>query len=214
MQGWVGVITGTIACLLLAGWSRRYRLPVRHWSLGRWGLLGAAIGGIAAWWVPLAVQVTGWPVVALAGASGGFAALALTDYWVQRLPNAGTLGLLAAAAGTWPWGAQPDRLLTASVVGTVVLGGLTWLQWRLSGRQGVGFGDVKLASALGAWFGPAAVVAVAGGFAVAVIVYVLRAVARRQPWTTVWHQAVPAGTWMIMGLLGAVGWWGMGRGAL
>ncbi|MBF0624736.1 MAG: prepilin peptidase [Magnetococcales bacterium] len=96
----------------------------------------------------------------------GFSLLALTviDLYHYLLPDAITkpgivLGLLLAAlplAELEPLG-EPFPTLRDSVIGAAVgYGGLrsfAWLFARLAGKDGMGLGDVKLFSMIGAWLG-------------------------------------------------------------
>lgn len=81
------------------------------------------------------------------------AALALFDLRRGRLPDWLTLPL--AAAGLlrgWRLGVLADGAL-GCVLGFAVFAGLAVGYRRLRGREGLGFGDVKLAAAGGAWIG-------------------------------------------------------------
>jgi leader peptidase (prepilin peptidase)/N-methyltransferase len=71
------------------------------------------------------------------------------------LPDALTLPLIPAGLGV-AWLTEPERL-TADLYGTIFgflfLAALRLAYRRLRGREGLGFGDVKLLAAAGAWVG-------------------------------------------------------------
>lgn len=112
-------------------------VAVALWSvLAAWGPVGA-LTAVLGWWL---------------------LALALIDLREYRLPDAGTLPLLAAglavsAAGlTGPLWAH----LLGAVLGYASLAGLAYAYRRLRGIDGLGLGDAKLLAAGGAWAGAAA----------------------------------------------------------
>jgi leader peptidase (prepilin peptidase)/N-methyltransferase len=95
-----------------------------------------------------------WPGVVARGFLGAvLVALVVVDLRRQLLPDALTLPLLPLGL-LEAWLAD-DPL--AAVAGVVFGGGLLWLvrllYRRLRGREGLGFGDVKLMAAGGAWVG-------------------------------------------------------------
>lgn len=104
----------------------------------------------AAWAVP--VSGPGWAtpafvVLALAGA-----ALGVVDARTHRLPDAISLPASAAFGLLLVLGAVADgayEALGRAAVGAAVLGAAYWLLHRIH-RSGLGYGDVKLAPALGA----------------------------------------------------------------
>ncbi len=129
------------------------------------GLAGAALTPVAAAWAPAALHVL---LVALVAAGGLW--LAILDARTHRLPNRIVLPFAIAIAGVVAALAiattDPGRLLLALAAGAGMA--LVYLVLGLTGA--VGFGDVKLAGALGiflGWISPAAVIA---GF---VLAYVL-----------------------------------------
>ncbi len=73
------------------------------------------------------------------------------------------VGVVWAAAGR-PEGVFPDVTLVDSIAGAVLGGGSLFLVAKgysvITGREGLGFGDVKLMAMLGAWLGPAMVLPV------------------------------------------------------
>lgn len=89
--------------------------------------------------------VTAPALVALAGALAGAAIDARTGY----IPNAVTRGTVLAALAL----AAPSGLLMAATGGCVTGGALLVLYVLTRGR-GLGLGDVKLATAIGAGLGP------------------------------------------------------------
>jgi prepilin signal peptidase PulO-like enzyme (type II secretory pathway) len=81
--------------------------------------------------------------------------LARIDQKIHLLPDILTLpllwaGLLFQWSGGWV-------TLEDAVAGTALGYGILWLVWAafrgMSGRDGIGFGDLKLAAAIGAWLG-------------------------------------------------------------
>ncbi len=82
--------------------------------------------------------------------------LTWVDRRTERLPNV-LVGALAALAGVaWLTGALPVGGVNA-LLGVLVGGGALWglaaLMERLTGRSGLGLGEVKMLAALGAWAG-------------------------------------------------------------
>jgi len=107
----------------------------------------------------LAIWIGGpWPVVVARGILGAvLVALVVVDLRRQLLPDALTLPLLPLGLfEAWLTGD-----LLAGAAGIVFGGGLLLLVQvlyrRVRGREGLGFGDVKLMAAGGAWVGPAGV---------------------------------------------------------
>ncbi|MEV3871073.1 A24 family peptidase [Streptomyces sp. NPDC049906] len=154
------------------------------------GLLGAATGPRP--------ELAVWLLLAPPGVL-----LALVDLAVKRLPDVLTLPLAAAAlallgavallpghAGSWP----------GALLGALVLGA-GYLLLFLVNPEGMGFGDVKLALALGAvlgWYGwGAVIVGTFAGFLLAALygagLVLLRRATRRT--------AIPFGPFLIVGAL-------------
>lgn len=86
-----------------------------------------------------------------------WALLALTaiDFDTMLLPDDITLplvwaGLLFNLFGTFT---DLQSAVIGAVIGYLVLWGVYWLFKLTTGREGMGYGDFKLLSALGAWFG-------------------------------------------------------------
>lgn len=82
-------------------------------------------------------------------------ASAAVDWKVRRLPDLVTLGVGVLGAGL-AWRTSWEALLTGLVAAVAVFGVLQglrmWRRWR-RGDPGLGFGDVKLVSALALWLG-------------------------------------------------------------
>jgi leader peptidase (prepilin peptidase)/N-methyltransferase len=143
-----------LSWILLAGRCRACRARI---SL-RYPLVEIAIA-VAAW---LAVRRHGFSPAALAEVALAALVLALAlidvDTWllpfVLSIPL-GVLGLVASALQ-----ASPAPSLRASAVGAAVgfgaLAIVSAVGRRLAGREALGFGDVVLLGALGAWFGAGA----------------------------------------------------------
>ncbi|MCJ9430031.1 prepilin peptidase [Kordiimonas marina] len=95
-----------------------------------------------------------WP--ALTVFAGALLALAWYDIRERRLPNILTYPFLVLGLA-WVAYAAPTRLIAhalSAVVGLLGLYLLGHLFERRRGYPGLGFGDVKLVSAIGAWLGP------------------------------------------------------------
>ena len=163
------------------------------WCLGRWGL-----------------TPTGW---LWCGFSATLLALALIDQATQLLPDELTLpllwaGLLAAALGWNPW-VSLESAVWGAAAGYLSLWTVYQVFKRLTGKEGMGFGDFKLLAALGAWLGwqallPLVLLASLSG---AVVGLGLRATGRLQV-----GQAIPFGPYLALAgfmalLLGPEAWW-------
>lgn len=91
----------------------------------------------------------------------GLLAAGVIDALHRLLPDAITLGLipLGAALALFPeaWAPAWPVSFLESVIGALLGGGLLWAVMfgfkRLTGREGMGLGDVKLLAGLGAWLG-------------------------------------------------------------
>jgi leader peptidase (prepilin peptidase)/N-methyltransferase len=84
-------------------------------------------------------------------------ALTFIDFDTQLLPDSITLpllwsGLLANVAGFLPGVSLRDAVIGA-IAGYVALWTIYWLFKLIRGKEGMGYGDFKLLSALGAWLG-------------------------------------------------------------
>jgi leader peptidase (prepilin peptidase)/N-methyltransferase len=84
-------------------------------------------------------------------------ALTFIDFDTQLLPDNITLpllwsGLLANLAGFVPGVSLRDAVIGA-IAGYVALWAVYWLFKLIRGKEGMGYGDFKLLSALGAWLG-------------------------------------------------------------
>jgi prepilin signal peptidase PulO-like enzyme (type II secretory pathway) len=96
-----------------------------------------------------------WHALAAALYCATLQVLARIDAQTRLLPDALTLPLLwAGLLFHWSGGWMP---LEDAVAGAAVGYGVLWLIWAVhrgcSGRDGIGFGDLKLAAANGAWLG-------------------------------------------------------------
>ena len=107
--------------------------------------------------VPLwAVQLTdGWHLSLSCLLGWSLLALALIDLRRFLLPDLLTLPLLVAGLGI---ACLHDRAtlvsaLTGAAAGFIAFAVIREAYWRLRRREGLGFGDVKLLAALGAWLG-------------------------------------------------------------
>ena len=155
---------GAVAAMLLLGWAD---LPL-------------AAGFATLWWIPVVIVVRS----------------DLEGYIIPDLATLSILGLGVAFVGV---GAASDGLATLGV-GRLVTGaaafGLFWLVGRLyrlwSGREGLGFGDVKLAAASALWLTPADGVV---GLEIAALGALALAVANRRS-ASVRDVAIPFGAFL------------------
>ncbi|MDT3397028.1 A24 family peptidase [Streptomyces sp. B1866] len=210
---------------------RGHRLPgsARGWLGAAWcrecaaGPAGSGAYGVRA---PLAAAVTALVCAGLAAAVGARPELAVwallappglllaaVDRAVHRLPDVLTLpmaggtaallgvgALLPGHAGSWP----------RALLGGVALGGAYFLLFVVS-PGGMGFGDVKLALALGValgWYGWGVLVAgacagVLLGGCWAVVLMATRRAGRRSPMAYGPFMIVGAGAGLVLGGLGA-----------
>jgi len=125
---------------------------------------------------PFAVASTMLGVLMLAGAE--------VDARTCLLPDAITWGALACGVLAAPaldpsnaWHAVTFALMRAAAT-AATLALLRWCYERLRGREGLGFGDVKLAAAVGAWLPLEAIPLCFGFAAVAALVMALVALVR------------------------------------
>ena len=100
--------------------------------------------------------------LAWCGFSAALVALAVIDWDTTLLPDDITLplmwaGLVFAALQFNPQVRLPDAFWGA-VAGYLSLWSVYWLFKLVTGKEGMGYGDFKLFSALGAWFGLSALV--------------------------------------------------------
>lgn len=130
---------------------------------GRCRHCGAAIGWFAPAIEAAAVAVALWAAAVVpadwlwptAGLGWALLALAVIDARHLLLPDALTLPLIPAGLLVVAL-AVPERLIAHLVgvaVGLLVPAAIRILYRRLRGREGLGFGDVKLLAAAGAWVG-------------------------------------------------------------
>ena len=159
----VGLPAGALSAVVLLAWARRLRCRL----LKQWGVAGRLTSNLPACSVAVKrrldrLLVGGLclsPVLVLLNWGLGWFALAAAIYCAglqtHLLPDALTLPLLwAGLLFQWfgGWIALHDAVAGAAA-GYAVL----WLIWAAfrgcTGRDGIGFGDFKLAAATGAWLG-------------------------------------------------------------
>ena len=148
--GGVGVAAGPAVVRVQRSWVARTgvtRPAGRKVTLTRLAAAMCAAVAAGAGWSP---ALPAWLFLALAGLT-----LAAIDVQTRRLPTAligwalmGSVALLVAAAAV---AGEPDRLLAAAAGagGLFVMFWLMWAAGALSGRPGLGYGDVRLAAWLG-----------------------------------------------------------------
>lgn len=93
----------------------------------------------------------------LALLSGVLAIVAVVDVRTQTIPDIATAllaggGLLFAALDSF---AALQWAVATGAVYLLLFWAIRWVHWQLTGRIGMGFGDVKLAGAAGLWLTPA-----------------------------------------------------------
>ncbi|HJV69033.1 A24 family peptidase [Ideonella sp.] len=114
-------------------------------------LLTAVLFALAGWHVGPKPVVLLWCAVLAV-----LVALAAIDWDTTLLPDALTLPLLWAGLGAAALDWTPLKLsdaLWGAVAGYLSLWSIYWLFKKATGKEGMGFGDFKLLSALGAWLG-------------------------------------------------------------
>ena len=81
--------------------------------------------------------------------------LAMRDIKERRLPDLGTLPLIAAGLmlGAWRTGGFPAEYILGAALGYGAFALVGAVYFRLRQTEGLGLGDAKLMSALGAWLG-------------------------------------------------------------
>ncbi len=115
------------------------------------GIEAAALG-VALWSV---LVVPGWLAWASAGLGWTLLALAAIDHRHMIVPDALSLPLIPAGlavAALTPAGGSVHHLAGVAA-GAASLGAVAWAYQRVTGREGLGLGDVKLFAAAGAWVG-------------------------------------------------------------
>ena len=138
-------------------------IPLVGWLLGRGHCrhCKAALGvfypaiEIAAIAVALwaASQMSGWLLWASCGFGWALLALAAIDLRNMILPDVLTLPLIPLGLVV-AYVAVPERIADHAIgalAGFAALAGIRWAYQRLRHREGLGFGDVKLCAAIGAW---------------------------------------------------------------
>lgn len=82
--------------------------------------------------------------------------LAVMDMRSLFLADVLTLPLIPAGLGVCLWFSPQDTFshVMAALAGAAMLGAVAWGYQRVRGRDGLGFGDVKLFAGAGAWCGP------------------------------------------------------------
>lgn len=156
------------------------RKPVRHRADRAVAGLAPALSALSAGIFFLLAVRHGftWAFLAAAVAVSGLLILAVIDARTRLLPDALNLPLLwAGLAQAWLAGEPSVHAAVAgAMLGYGLLYGLCLGFGMLTGRDGMGHGDFKLAAALGAWLGPWALLhALLGASLLAVVYAVCRA---------------------------------------
>jgi leader peptidase (prepilin peptidase)/N-methyltransferase len=127
-------------------------------------------------------------------------ALAFADARHFVLPDALTLPLIPAGLAA-AFFIEPDTVrdrLLGVVLGAAVFAALRWVYRSLRRREGLGFGDVKLIAAAGAWVGAAALPSVVLIAAVVGLAFALLSGARRRRLSA--SDKLPFGSFLCLGL--------------
>ena len=157
-----------LSWLWLRGACRHCRTPI-SWRYPLLELVSALLAGGLAWRFGATPQLLAALVLA-----GFLLRLAWIDLETRLLPDCLTLPLVWLGLGFSSLdvtGVPLHEALWGAMAGYVLLWSVAWLFLRLTGREGMGQGDVKLLAALGAWLGLAAVpdvIVLAAGAAVVV----------------------------------------------
>ncbi|MBF0185650.1 MAG: prepilin peptidase [Magnetococcales bacterium] len=100
-----------------------------------------------------------WSALMLALLGFAFLVLMVIDFYHYILPDVITLpGIVCGIAwAASPWSSAPLATLEASVIGAISGGGglwfFAWLFEKITGKVGMGMGDMKLFAMIGAWLG-------------------------------------------------------------
>ena len=162
-----GLWLAPMARLIASAVLRRAEAPLHEW-LGPGGGLGQPAPLFRRIWVPLlnaglwglSASATTHPAflasLCWAGFSSTLLLLALIDWDATLLPDLvvwplALAGLLASRAGFTGQNLAASALSAAAVL--ALFGGVAWAFRRIRGASGIGGGDLKLLTALGAWLG-------------------------------------------------------------
>ncbi|MBT6311825.1 MAG: prepilin peptidase [Alphaproteobacteria bacterium] len=179
----------------------------RHCGTGiswRYPMLEATAGvlaGLAVWQFGLSLHAAAITAFLLA-----LLALTAIDLDTGLLPDRITLpllwlGLIAAAAGQGP---APASAILGAVIGYLTLDALNRIARLLTGQDGMGGGDMKMAAMMGAWLGPEALavalfIACASGAAYGVAMRLMGSSGSALDDTDVPEGAMPFGPWLALG---------------
>jgi leader peptidase (prepilin peptidase)/N-methyltransferase len=180
-----------------------HNLPLISYALlrGRCGFCQAPIGRVnlfmeiasALIWAGAVAGMGATPqALVWAGFFSALLVLLVIDWQTMLLPDALTLplmwaGLLLASVGATA--VTLNHAVWGAAAGYLVLYGLAWGFKRLRGMEGMGGGDLKLTAALGAWFGPWALLPL---LLISSVLHVLLALAQGQR-----SQPVPFGPALV-----------------
>jgi len=121
-------------------------------------LLSGVCSAIVVWkyglaWQSAAALIFTWTLIALSG----------IDLHTQLLPDQMTLPLLwlGLAISLVPLFVSSSASIVGAIIGYLSLWSIYWLFKLSTGKEGMGYGDFKLFAAIGAWFGPTALLPVA-----------------------------------------------------
>lgn len=97
----------------------------------------------------------GWPALAALFFTWALIALSMIDFDHQLLPDNITLPFLWIGLGLslWTLFANSHDAIIGALAGYLSLWSIYWVFKKLTGKEGMGFGDFKLLAMLGAWMG-------------------------------------------------------------
>jgi leader peptidase (prepilin peptidase) / N-methyltransferase len=147
LRAWENV--PVLGYLALRGRCAQCRAPIG----ARYPLVELASGALAAG--SLAVFGPGGAALAAFGLCATLLAMSAIDIQTGFLPDSLTLPLLWAGLTVNLWGtfANLHAAVIGAIAGYLFLWGIFWLFKWLRGIEGIGYGDLKLLAALGAWLG-------------------------------------------------------------
>ena len=149
IRAWSNIPLISYALLMGKCASCKVRIPIRYPAIElATGLFSALVAvNFGATWLTLALLLFVWALIALT----------MIDFDHQLLPDDITLPLLwlglAVNTQDLGTGVTTQESVLGAVVGYLSLWSFYWVFKMATGKDGMGYGDFKLLSALGAWMG-------------------------------------------------------------